>query len=181
MLFAFCFGYSSVHSSDDDGKPVVRKPSQTEGGQIVGKGGVVVSAVIIGLGAGQIVVAKSGGVIDERSDGGGDGGNLGDHVDGGGSLLGGQTAGGGVIKGGLKSGLGGGNVLKVVKVGGGDLLCLDVIVDGGEVSQAAGLGEVEGRLELCLGRLDLLCVLEILRSGGGDSNNKHLDNWTIGL
>ena len=167
----------SVHSSDDDGKTVVRKPSQTEGGQIVGKGGVVVSAVIVGLGGGQIVVAKSRGVmIDERSDGGGHSGNLGDHVDRGGSLLGGQTAGGGVIKGGLESGLGGGHVLKVFKVGGGDLLGLDVIVDGGEVGQAAGLGEVKGRLEFRLGGLDLLCVLEILRSGGGDSNNKHLEN-----
>merc|ERR1719468_898698 len=83
LLFAFCFcsSFSSVHSSDDDGKPVVRKPSQTEGGQMVGKGGVVVSAVIVGLGGGQIVVAEGGGVIDERSDGGGNSGHLGDHVD----------------------------------------------------------------------------------------------------
>ena len=82
ILF-WIFLRSLIDSSDNDGKPVVRKPSQTEGGQIVGKGGVVVYAVIVGLGSGQIVVAKSGGVIDERSDGG----NLGDQVDRGGSLF----------------------------------------------------------------------------------------------
>ena len=143
---------------------------------MVGKGGVVVSAVIVRLGGGQIVVAEGGGVIDERSDGGGHSGHLGDHVDRSGRLFSGQTAGGGVIKGGLESGLGGGHVLVVLKEGGGDLLGLDVVIDGGEVDQAASLGEVKSRLELSLGDLYLLSVLEILRGGGGDSNNKHLEN-----
>ena len=118
-------------------------------------------------------------MIGERSDSRDCSGGCRDDMGRGGRLFSGQTSGGGVIKGGQESGLGGGYVLVILKEGLGDLLGLDVVVDGSEVGQAAGLGEVKGGLELSLSGLDLLSVLEILRSGGGDSHNKHLENDKI--
>merc|ERR1719357_2347059 len=112
-----------------------------------------VAEVVDGVGVGGVVEAGVGHDGSSGDDRGGDKrSGLGHNVDGSRGLLGGKTTGGGVIESSLESGLGGGNILNIVQVGGSDLSSLHVVVDrvegvGPQGGVLASLGGGEGGVE----------------------------------
>merc|ERR1719225_2048872 len=159
-------GKSGVGVADDSS--VVRVAGVAEGVDGVGVGGVVEAGV------GHDGSSGDDGGGDKRS-------GLGHNVDGSRGLLGGKTTGSGVVESSLESGLGGGNILNIVQVGGSDLSSLHVVVDwvegvGPQGGVLASLGGGEGGVEHLLGSGHLGGVL---KGGGGGQRQERAKSQLV--